>query len=94
LRERVIFGLWNYDMKQKGVEKRIFDDFDRNLIDVADLLPLFQMVFNGKSETSMEKLRYALRQGKIESTKVAKKYYPNPKSLLLWLNNESKKKLK
>jgi len=81
-------------MKKIVVEKWAFDSIDNDMIDASDLLTILQKVFNAKPETSMEKLRYALRQGKIESVKVGKKYFPNPKSFLLWLRKECEGPLK
>jgi len=75
-------------MKKIVVEKWAFDSIDNDMIDSSDLLPILQIVFKGSPDTCMEKLRYALRQGKIESEKVGKKYLPNPKSFLLWLRKE------
>jgi len=80
--------------KQIIVEKWGFDAINSNMLSASVLLPILQKVFNTKPATSMEKLRYAMRRGKIESEQIGKKYFPNPKSFLLWLCKKCKRQLK
>jgi len=81
-------------MKKFVVEKMGFDSMDNNMINSSILLPLLQIVFKRSSATCMERLRSALRRGKIDFEEIGGKHFPTPKSFLLWLCEECKKQLK